>query len=287
MKYFNRHYFTDDQGESLEHRATYGTANSTSNEKGTDNKKNNTSEYNHEHYMKHKDKWKGNFSRYSEDDRDFDEKNYSEANRLGDTDFYGWQREDGSWVILEEDMKFTIPAGMSKEEIISNLEAFDKEVEAKRQAGENYSGEEWRNGVQRALSSKSDEKEFDVDAAARDVIRGKYKSGAERKAALGDDYDLVQKRVNELMKGGGSSGSKKKKSSSEASEEPKSSSSTSEKKARSFGEAYAEYKSTKKSKKKGKKFKSGSQNAAYYKNKGNKALKQSDNLGSVLVSSLF
>ena len=121
MKYFNRQYFTDDQGESLEHRAKYGTANSTSNEKGTDNKKNNTSEYNHNYYMKNKEKWQGNYSEYSKDDKDFDEKNYSEANRLGDTDFYGWQKEDGSWVILEEDMKFTIPAGMSKEEIVSKL----------------------------------------------------------------------------------------------------------------------------------------------------------------------
>lgn len=201
-------HFYNKFSDHLEHRAKYGTADSTSSEKGTDNKKNNTSQYNHEYYMKNKDKWEGKFDYYKEDDKDFDDSNYSEKNQLGDTDFYGWQKEDGSWVILEEDMKFTLPKGMTREEIISRLEAYDKENEAKRQRGENYTHEDWVNGAKKALSNKSSEKEFDVDAAARDVIRGKYKNGAERKAALGDDYDLVQKRVNELMKKGNSSSKK-------------------------------------------------------------------------------
>ena len=218
MGYYNNkgHFFSDE--ESLEHRAKYGTANSVTNEKGTDGKKNNSSQYNHDYYMKNKEKWKGTHSEYSKDDKDFDESNYSEKNRLGDTDFYGWQKEDGSWVILEEDMKFTIPAGMSRADIIKKLEAFDKEVEAKRNSGQNYTNEEWINGAKRALSSDSDEKEFDVEAAARDVIAGKYKNGAERKAALGDDYELVQKKVNELMKKGGGSGKKSNSSSSSSTE---------------------------------------------------------------------
>lgn len=220
MGYYNNkgHFFSDD--ESLEHRAKYGTANSVTNEKGTDGKKNNSSEYNHDYYMKNKEKWKGTHSEYSKDDKDFDESNYSEKNRLGDTDFYGWQKEDGSWVILEEDMKFTIPAGMTRAEIIQRLEAFDKEIEAKRQKGEKFTGDDWLNGAKNALRSKDDEKEFDVEAAARDVIAGKYKNGAERRAALGDDYELVQKKVNELMKKGGGSG-KKSNSSSNSSTEKK------------------------------------------------------------------
>ena len=58
MGYYNNkgHFFSDE--ESLEHRAKYGTADSVTNEKGTDNKKNNSSEYNHDYYMKNKDKWK-------------------------------------------------------------------------------------------------------------------------------------------------------------------------------------------------------------------------------------
>ena len=188
--------------------------NSTSNEKGTDGKKNNTSEYNHDYYMKNKDKWQDNkksgdakYSEYTDGDSDFDDANYSEKNRLGDTDFFGFQKPDGSWVILEEDMKWTLPAGMDRAEMIKALEAFDKEVETRRQNGENFSGDDWQKAANKAInsaskkkSSDSGEKEFDVDAAARDVIRGKYGNGAERKAALGEDYAEVQKRVNELMK---------------------------------------------------------------------------------------
>jgi len=242
--YKNKGHFFNSDDSSLEHRAKYGTANSVSQEKGTDGKKNNTSEYNHEYYMKNKEKWKGTHSEYTEGDKDFDESNYSEKNRLGDTDFYGFQKEDGSWVILEEDMKFTIPAGMSKADIIKRLEAFDKEVEAKRQKGEKFTSEDWVNGAKNALRSKDDgEKEFDVEAAARDVISGKYKNGAERKAALGDDYAEVQKKVNELLKKGGSS---KKSSSSSDSQSSSSSSSSSSGEKRDWSKVKSDYYGTKK-----------------------------------------
>lgn len=39
----------------------------------------------------------------------------------------------------------------------------------------------------------------DIDKLAQDVIDGKYGVGAERKAKLGELYDAVQKRVNELL----------------------------------------------------------------------------------------
>ena len=195
--------------------------NSTSSEKGTDGKKNNTSEYNHQYYMKNKDKWRDNkssvnskYSEYDENDKDFDESNYNEKNRLGDTDFFGFQKPDGSWVILEEDMKWTLPAGLNKNELIKALEDFDKSIESSRQNGGKWTFEDWQKGatnaINKAASGKSGgEKEFDVDAAARDVIRGKYGNGAERKAALGDDYAEVQKRVNEILGGKTSSESKK------------------------------------------------------------------------------
>lgn len=40
---------------------------------------------------------------------------------------------------------------------------------------------------------------FDVDAAARAVIRGEYGTGAARRKALGAHYEEVQKRVNEML----------------------------------------------------------------------------------------
>ena len=276
-------HFYNKFSDHLEHRAKYGTANSTSSEKGTDNKKNNTSQYNHEYYMKNKDKWKGEYSIYSKDDKDFDESNYSEKNRLGDTDFYGIQRPDGSWVILEEDMKFTIPAGMTKAEIISRLEEFDKMVEAKRQNGEKYTNDDWVNGAKNALRSKSDEKEFDVDAAAKDVISGKYKNGAERKAALGDDYELVQKRVNELMKN--QKGSDKKESSETKNESD--STSTKKKSTSNWDKTISKYT--------GKEVKGNSQDAVDLAQergksrteKEKKKIKHSEDVGSIFVKDLF
>jgi hypothetical protein len=74
--------------------------NSTTNEKGTDGKKNNSSEYNHQYYIKNKEKWKYNnakpkYSEYTDGDPDFDEKNYDDKNRLGNTDFFGFQNPMG------------------------------------------------------------------------------------------------------------------------------------------------------------------------------------------------
>ena len=39
-----------------------------------------------------------------------------------------------------------------------------------------------------------------IDAIARDVIAGKYGNGNERKNKLGNLYEEVQKRVNEILK---------------------------------------------------------------------------------------
>lgn len=209
--------------------------NSTSSEKGTDGKKNNTSEYNHQYYMKNKDKWQDNKSSvgtkmqyYKEGDSDFDsEDNYNEKNRLGNTDFFGWQKPDGSFVITEEDMKWTLPSGVNRGDLIKILEEFDKRSF--------NSAKEWEKAATEVINSflkkpASGEKEFDVDAAARDVIRGKYGNGAERKAALGDDYAEVQKRVNEML---GAKTSSKSTSSTSAQNQAKTESSSSSNKPRS------------------------------------------------------
>lgn len=51
------------------------------------------------------------YSEYRKDDPDFDDKNYSESNRVGATDFFMFKRADGRTVILEEDMKWVLPKG--------------------------------------------------------------------------------------------------------------------------------------------------------------------------------
>lgn len=49
--------------------------------------------------------------------------------------------------------------------------------------------------------------EKDIENLAKEVIKGNFDNGAKRKELLGEDYEKVQKKVNEMMKS--SSGSKK------------------------------------------------------------------------------
>ena len=46
----------------------------------------------------------------------------------------------------------------------------------------------------------------DIDKLAHDVINGVFGNGDARRATLGDKYDAVQARVNEILGGGGSGG---------------------------------------------------------------------------------
>ena len=180
------------------HRAKNGTMNSTTSEKGTDNKPNNSSAYNHAYYMKNKEKWNVKYDEQTDGDKDFDDSNFTDENRLGDTDFYGIKNADGSWTVIEENMKWKLPAGVSRDEIIKAVGAVSQQDKQSRMSAKDF--ERAVSGALENMPGGKGGQEFDVDAAARDVIRGKYKNGAERKAALGDDYAIVQKRVNEMIK---------------------------------------------------------------------------------------
>ena len=120
MGYFNTTYYN-----SLMHADTKRDLDGTSisKEKGTDNKANNTSAYNHDYYIRHKEKWQDN-------------KDSKPSDNTGDD----------------------------------------------------------KSGLK--------EGDFDIDAAALDVIKGKYGNGQARKDALGADYEMIQKRVNEMYKSG-------------------------------------------------------------------------------------
>lgn len=145
--------------------------NSTTSEKGTDNKRNNSSAYNHEYYMKHKDKWQDN-----------DKKNKATKEI---SDFTGMKDEE-----IKKLQDLAESKGMDSKEYKELLSALAE------------GDDERANKISEMIknSASSSDPEFDVDAAARDVIRGNYGNGAERRAALGEDYELVQKRVNEMMK---------------------------------------------------------------------------------------
>lgn len=50
-------------------------------------------------------------------------------------------------------------------------------------------------------NSKIDLSENDIEILAKEVIRGNFGNGQERKDLLGENYEEIQKRVNELIKG--------------------------------------------------------------------------------------
>lgn len=50
-------------------------------------------------------------------------------------------------------------------------------------------------------NSKIDLSENDIENLAKEVIRGNFGNGQDRKDLLGENYEEIQKRVNELIKG--------------------------------------------------------------------------------------
>ena len=154
------------------------------------------------------------FGEYTKGDPDFDDKNFDEKNRLGDTDFFGFKREDGTYVILEEDMKWELPAGTKiTPELIDRLEEFGQKISEMREKGERFTNEDWTKWAKDAIDGDEDSSDGaknltknDVEKLAKEVIRGNFGNGQERKDLLGGNYEEIQKRVNELMKG--SAGSK-------------------------------------------------------------------------------
>lgn len=102
-------------------------------------------------------------SEYTEGDTDFDEKNYSDENLLGDTDFYGFQKEDGSYVILEEDNKWVVPPGKDVSEVKDALEKFSKYAEERYQSGKPLKSKEWMQYANRTIEGAiKDKKENEI-----------------------------------------------------------------------------------------------------------------------------
>ena len=150
------------------------------------------------------------YGEYSKNDPDFDEKNYNDKNRLGDTDFFGFTKPDGTVVILEEDMKWTLPKGAKlTPELVKRLEAMDKDIEARRNRGEKVDADMWNAMAKKAIDGDSGSNggysERDIENLSNEVVRGKLGNGKERKELLGEYYQMVQDRVNQKLKGAKSS----------------------------------------------------------------------------------
>lgn len=103
--------------------------------------------------MKRRSMEKSTYGEYKDGDHDFDDDNYKEENRVGETDFFVHKRKDGTNVILEEDMKWVLPKGVDAKSpaIQKAIKDFSDEVESARQLGENYTGPQWREAITKAI----------------------------------------------------------------------------------------------------------------------------------------
>lgn len=281
MKHFYRKYFVDDQGESLEHSANkkhakYGTVGSTSSEKGSDNKKNNTSEYNHQYYEENTEKWKDNkkkskknSTRSNDDDRFYDKdgnarfghKDYDEndedfkrtdGEKIEGTDLRTFTNKNGSTIIMGKGIKFSFPPGTK---ITSSMA---KQI-ARIEAGDKSNKESYVAKMLNAVTGFADKQGLNTDTA------GKKKSGSKK------------------------SGSSKEKSESKSESKEK-------KGSRTFAEAKKDYYSN--AKKSSSELKSeaqakGKSQTNRYKKQKKKTTKQnaqfmhSDDIGSILIKDLF
>lgn len=161
---------------------------------------------------------KSQFGEYDKNDSDFKLLDSDKAARIGDTDFFAVQREDGTWVIGEEDMKWVLPKGVdpTKGDFAKNLGEFEENVTKLRESGEasgsKYTNENWRQWATEAIDKASGAKvddsrkisDEDVNNLAKEVIKGNFGNGQQRKDLLGENYAEVQAKVNELMKSVGS-----------------------------------------------------------------------------------
>ena len=81
-----------------------------------------------------------------------DEK-YSEKDRIGDTEFFGFKNKDGRTVIVEEDKKWTLPEGKKLDASLKKrLAAVEKEIADRRERGEKVDSDEWNRLIDEAIN---------------------------------------------------------------------------------------------------------------------------------------
>lgn len=114
---------------------------------------------------------------YKENDSDFDDKNYDDSSRIGDTEFHINKRSDGKYVINEEDVKWVL-SKKPDAEMTKRLEAFDKYLDRAIEANVQYSADDWENWATQAINgrdfSKVEPKKNRTTKAFRDRTR-KYR----------------------------------------------------------------------------------------------------------------
>lgn len=299
MKYFNRKYFTDDQGERLEHSANkkhaeYGTKNSTVDEKGTDGKKNNSSEYNHEYYTENKEKWqkknKGTGKRSNNDslyyDKDgkarFGHKLYdpndpdfkrTDGELIPGTNLRVFTNQNGSLIVMGDGVKFSYPPGT---QLTAEMKKEIADVEKNKG---NLNDEQYVAKMHNAVTKFADNQGLDTDAAGTDKAKKKKSSSS----------SSSKKKSSSSSK---KSSSKKSTKKEEKKEETASASTSTQKTVdgnAAFNRAKSDYYANRRSTPHGKTTNSAAakKKAEELKKKKNTSLKQSDDLGSVFIKDIF
>ncbi len=302
MKYFKRKYFTDDQGKRLEHSANkqhakYGTKNSTVDEKGTDGKKNNSSEYNHEYYTENKEKWQKNnkstgkssgkkssndslyydkdgkarfgHKLYDPNDPDFKR---TDGDPIAGTNLRVFTNQNGSLIVLGNGVKFSYPPGT---QLTAEMK---KEIASVEKNKGNLNDEQYVAKMHNAVTKFADNQGLDTDIAGTDKAKKKKSSSSSSSSSSKE-----------------SSSSSKKKSSSKKSEnkEETKTTSTSTKKAvdgnAAFKKASEEYYTGKRQTPTGETTNSSEakKKAEELKKKKNGGTVKHSDIGSILVKDIF
>lgn len=130
--------------------------------------------------MKRRSMEKSTYGEYKDGDHDFDDNNYKEENRVGDSDFFVHKRKDGTNVILEEDMKWVLPKGVDGKSpaIQKAIKDFADEVESQRKLGKKYTNQEWTDAVTKAID----------EAVRQTPVTGSKSTQSKDEPLVSDEY---------------------------------------------------------------------------------------------------
>lgn len=89
-----------------------------------------------------------------------------------------------------------------------------KKIDGNYYYPDNYQGgrhldDKQKENEEKRIATNADLDEGMVETMARDVIRGLFGNGADRKERLGENYQKIQDRVNEILRDGSSGKSEK------------------------------------------------------------------------------
>ena len=114
-----------------------------------------------------------------------DEK-YSEKDRIGDTEFFGFKNKDGRTVIVEEDKKWTLPEGKKLDASLKKrLAAVEQEIADRRERGEKVDDDEWNRLVDEAINGTKKSKNSKSSKGSKSSS-SKSKSGKSGKSQMTD-----------------------------------------------------------------------------------------------------